>query len=80
VANGFNGTLTQGGNLSGDFSNVNAVWIHFAGFPTTPTNGKTFLMVLDDVVVTSAVPVPAAVWLFGSGLLGLFSFGRKKRG
>lgn len=80
VANGFNGTLTQGGNLSADFSNVNAVWIHFAGFPTTPTNGKTFTMLLDDVVVTSAVPVPAAVWLFGSGLLGLLSFGRKQRG
>jgi len=28
--------------------------------------------------VTSVVPVPAAVWLFGSGLLGLFSFRRFK--
>ena len=27
---------------------------------------------------TSPVPVPAAVWLFGSGLLGLMSYGRKK--
>ena len=26
----------------------------------------------------SAVPVPAAVWLFGSGLLGLFGFARRK--
>jgi len=26
----------------------------------------------------SAVPVPAAVWLFGSGLVGLVSLGRKK--
>lgn len=26
----------------------------------------------------SAVPVPAAVWLFGSGLIGLFGFSKKK--
>lgn len=79
VANGFDGVLTQGDNLSADFNNVNAVWIHFAGFPATPSNGKVFAMVLDDVVVTPAsVPVPAAVWLFGTGLLGLLSFGKKK--
>jgi hypothetical protein len=29
-------------------------------------------------ITTSAVPVPAAVWLMGSGLVGLMSFGRKK--
>ena len=28
--------------------------------------------------VVSAVPVPAAVWLFGSGLLGLIGFARRK--
>ena len=27
----------------------------------------------------SAVPVPAAVWLFGSGLIGLFGFARRKK-
>lgn len=27
-------------------------------------------------VVTSVVPVPAAIWLFGSGLMGLFGFRR----
>jgi hypothetical protein len=30
----------------------------------------------DDVVV---VPVPAAVWLFGSGLLGLVGIARRKK-
>lgn len=30
-------------------------------------------------ISTSAVPVPAAVWLFGSGLIGLFSLGRNRR-
>jgi len=27
----------------------------------------------------SAVPVPAAVWLFGSGLMGLVGLDRRKR-
>lgn len=30
------------------------------------------------VPVVAPVPVPAAVWMFGTGLLGMFSFGRKK--
>ena len=31
-----------------------------------------------DLVSLTAVPVPAAVWLFVSGLLGLFGYSRKK--
>ena len=30
-------------------------------------------------VAASAVPVPAAVWLFGSGLVALFGFARRRR-
>ena len=30
-------------------------------------------------VSTTAVPVPAAVWLFGSGLVGLIGIARKKK-
>jgi hypothetical protein len=34
----------------------------------------------DDVSLTvSAVPVPAAVWLFGTALLGLLGFGKRRR-
>lgn len=29
-------------------------------------------------IVVSAVPVPAAAWLFGTGLMGLVGFGRRK--
>lgn len=29
--------------------------------------------------ITTIVPVPASVWLFSSGLIGLFSFSRKNR-
>ena len=31
-----------------------------------------------DVVPIRAVPVPAAVWLFGSGLIGLMGIARRK--
>jgi len=32
-----------------------------------------------SVIDTSAVPVPAAVWLFGSGLFGLIGMARRKK-
>lgn len=32
-----------------------------------------------DVGATSPVPVPAAVWLFGSGLVGLIGFARRRK-
>lgn len=41
------------------------------GFGTPPLDNLTF--------ETSAVPIPAAAWLFGSGLLGLIGFARCKR-
>ena len=31
------------------------------------------------LLTTSAVPVPAAVWLFGSGLIGLIGVARRKK-
>jgi len=43
--------------------------------PATTSNSA---MLLDSVEYVSAVPVPAAVWLFGSGLLGLAGIARKK--
>ena len=36
------------------------------------------ILAVGDVVVTEAIPVPAAVWLFGSGLLCLFGVARSK--
>jgi len=47
--------------------------------------GDMFSLNLDDdgsggfVTTVSAVPVPAAVWLFGSGLIGLVGFARRKK-
>lgn len=45
---------------------------------TVDLSTKTFFT-LDNLEYVSAVPVPAAVWLFGSGLLGLAGFARRKR-
>jgi hypothetical protein len=33
---------------------------------------------VNTLTVVSAVPVPAAIWLFGSGLIGLIGFARRK--
>ena len=52
VANGFNGTLL----LNSGFSNINAAWIHYKGYPQTPTDGKDFSMALDNVKVSPAAP------------------------
>lgn len=78
VANGFDGELL----LNPAFQNISAFWIHYKGYPQTPLDGKAFAMDIDNIVVnapvTSAVPVPGAVWLFGTGLMGLLSSRRKK--
>ena len=66
-----------------------------AAAPGSPTDefrfnniiGTNFLFWADDVndsfridtIEVSAVPVPAAAWLFGSALIGLFGFSRRKK-
>ena len=52
------------GNLRGTFWRVNLDGVDGAAGPVDPN--------------PSAVPVPGAVWLFGSALLGFVGFGRKK--
>jgi hypothetical protein len=48
---------------------INAYTVSFA-------SGNNVIQV--DVQVIPAIPVPAAVWLFGSGLLGLIGIARRK--
>lgn len=52
--------------------NVGKAWGGFDGTPYTEVFSVKFAPV-------SAVPVPAAVWLFGSGLLGLAGVARRKK-
>ena len=47
----------------------------FQSFASASIDGVTTLFTLSP----SAVPIPAAVWLFGSGLLGLRGFARRKK-
>lgn len=49
VPNGFNGTLT----LNPAFQNINALWIHYNGFPARPadTSGAEFQVAIDDLLV-----------------------------
>jgi hypothetical protein len=50
VDNPFDGVLT----LNEDFSNIHAFWIHYNGYPTTPADGKTFSVEIDDVKMDKA--------------------------
>lgn len=52
VPNGFNGTLT----LDNTFQNINAFWIHYKGYPQTPTDGVAFQMGVDNVKLTGVSP------------------------
>jgi len=67
--------VLDGGAWVGDTNAVfsgdgNAVELTFA------TSGGVFVVDVAQTLV--AVPVPAAVWLFGSGLLGLVGIGRRR--
>lgn len=76
--NGLSGTLV----LNDDFRNVSAVWIHYFGIPKVADAAFPFKVQVDNIAVSAAqvtsVPVPAAAWMFGSGLIGMLSFGRKR--
>jgi hypothetical protein len=53
--------------------------IYLGGSGGTEWNKQHDGYVLNASSVPAAVPVPAAAWLFGSGLLGLVSYGRRKK-
>ena len=48
----------------------------FFGFSIESANGS---VVSTDFINTAVVPVPAAAWLFGSGLLALLGISRRKK-
>jgi hypothetical protein len=55
--------------------NIGSAWGPFDGTPYTEKFNATLL----GTAAPTAVPVPAAVWLFGSGLLGLVGIARRKK-
>jgi hypothetical protein len=58
-------------------SDLTSGWLTNGGAAVATGQGNMFA--LSSVITVSAVPVPAAVWLFGSGLLGLVGVARRKK-
>jgi hypothetical protein len=58
--------------ITGNTNKPQAGQLYTAGLVTMLANGT-----LEEVAVTTT-PLPAAVWLFGSGLLGLLGVGRRR--
>ena len=85
----FGGAVPLNSDLShwaeNTMSTVNGIAQEAAMDPNLTTGTRKFFTELDYAALrdtgweVSAVPVPAAIWLFASGLLGLLHFGRSKR-
>ena len=72
LSDGIMNSLTSDGNITVTLTNS------FAVTPLmNPTDFVSFKLIYEDSIPT--VPVPAAVWLFGSGLLGLIGIARRKK-
>jgi hypothetical protein len=69
--------LTSAANYFG-FTNITFDQILINPATDNAQNGHALLF--DNLQYVTAVPVPAAVWLFGSGLLGLAGIARRKTG
>ena len=61
-----------------DFNNVTTCGNCYKADNTADMPGAVYA-IWEEVGGPSPVPVPAAVWLFGSGLLGLVGFARRKK-
>lgn len=81
VTNGYNANLS----LDAAFNNVSAVWLVYKGYYQVPTDGKSFEVVVDnlvfgDPVTATPVPVPAlGLWGLGSLIAGLGVHRQRRR-
>ena len=88
VAPGYNG-FVQGTTYMTGYGYMDFVSLADLGSPTgnllNDTPAKGFTLAADGSLTygeqqVATVPLPAAAWLFGSGLLGLIGIGRRKQG
>jgi len=78
--NPFTGPATVSSNDCNDSTDVGAVGpVPGCAMLTAPFPNQTPSFSGEIVPVAPPVPVPAAVWLFGSGLLGLVGVARRKK-
>lgn len=72
------GTAWQGGSIT--LPSLDGIHTIGLGVWTDNINNGTVFANFDDVVIsTSVVPLPTAIWLFGSGLIGLIGIARRKK-
>jgi len=69
------GGLTQLANISSDYN----IYYDPTASGNGYLNGQTYALNGNGFLIPAAVPLPPAVWLFGSALLGLVAVGRRKR-
>ena len=61
------------------FLNIDLGGVNLVQGSLTGCTGSCQALALGSWLRTSAVPVPGAVWLFGSGLIGLIGVARRKK-
>ena len=69
-----------GGDAAGLYGSLGGIILNQTGFGGSWATSFTSAPFgsLSDVGTVGAVPIPAAVWLFGTALIGLVGFGRRK--
>jgi len=66
--------------FSGNCSTANNACAFFSPFPQDPVVGFANVLTFDNgPFFTAVIPAPPAVWLFGTGLLGLIGLARRKK-
>ena len=85
TAASWTGLAATGGSAPGDLVAQALMGITWGSVNSSAVTSLQFVVTgvqnMDSIIdnVTAAVPVPAAVWLFGSGLLGLVGIARRKK-
>lgn len=77
AAGGYNGFGGSADTFSKPTGFVNPILDH-ADYRVTLSSNTLNFSISGNTITVSQVPVPAAVWLFGSALGGLAAFGRRK--